>query len=517
MVTLEPEIAAQLKIFEETIVLPTFKEIRASLEPLGYQMWTTTVEQTGDNPFDELLHGLIESSGACFLADLDSIDSVNAIWQKPYYLVAALMVQLPKELLVFQPLYEDRFCLGVQCDVSPEKNISAKVLVLYGKRDGTFSCFQAEFDPKGQDPPIATLTPAHILGCFTDSFAGFRTQALEEPEPTPEIIPKLAPEPTPETKAIPLPASPSPSPASEPSTKQTIDLAPQAKPSPQEESSQRGAVSQFLQSLDVKRSLWPDDVQGRDLERLVEWSSAVQNLPAKTFAHQMAHQGLNSQAAQFAMLLKPQSALIFTDYFELYRSAVYRLCMRSAEAGADGAQVFIEQVKALRDPKAPQRANPQKLEEVHTVFRSVARQFGKPDEFMLHEWIGESCIEMSIHALKDLEPVVSGIQNLSKKRLVKFGRLSWGVLQVYQNEEILLSPETSPGRNGVERFLYSAWQTIQKPIGEISCVRHRADEVELSFSRRLVNGGRERMARARVVVYGTHGWVFLHSYGFEED
>jgi hypothetical protein len=506
MRSIEPETKEQLKDFNETIVLPVFEEIRAALEPLGYRVWTTEKQTTGDDPFNELLCELRRASEAFFLTDIESIESV---WNQNYYIVSALMVQLPEGLMEFQHFYEDRFCFGVQCDVSTEKTISVKVLVLYAKRDGTFKRFQAGFDPEGQDPPIATLAPAHILKCFTDSFTKFMAQASEsESEPVPEPIPA--------TKAIALPAIPIPSPP-EPSTKQIANLAPKAKASPQEQESQRLAISKFLQSLDVKRSLWPNDVQGRDLERLVDWLHAVKTVPVHTLAYQTAQDILNSQATQFAMRLKPLSALVFSDYFDLYCSAVYRLCARSVEAGADAAQVFIEQVKALRDPKAPQRTNPKKLEEVSYVFRSIARQFGKPDEFLMHEWIGESTIEMSIQESTEPESVIAGIQTLSRERLVKFCRLSWGVLQVYQNEEVLLANEPSPGRNGVERFLHSAWLTIQKPLGEVRCIRHRADEVELIFERLLSDGKRERMARARVIVYGTHGWVLLHSYGFEED
>jgi hypothetical protein len=526
---LEPAIAAQLKTFNETIVLPAFEDIREVLEPLGYRVWTTEAQTTGDDPFDELLHGLSRASGACFLADLDLIDSANAIWQKPRYLLAALMVQLPEELLTSQHSYENSFCLGVQCNVSAEKTISAQISVFNGKRDGTFSCFQDQLDPDGQDQAIANFTQAHIQQRFSEVFAGLRIQASEEPgsipEPAPEVIPEPAPEvilepalePITPAKATALSAIPSPPPPPEPATQQTVNLVPKTQASPQEQESQRLAISKFLQSLDVKRTLWPDDVQGRDLDRLVEWFHAAKTAPIHTLAYRTAQDILNSQAAQFALRLKPLSALVLTDYFELYRSAVYRLCTRLVEAGADPTQVFIEQVNALRDPKAPQRANPQKLEEVNYVFRSIARQFGKPDEFLRNEWIGESTIERSIQASTEPEAMIAGIRTLSRERRVKFCRLSWGVLQVYQNEEVLLTNEPSPGRNGVERFLHSAWRTIEKPLGEVHCIRHRGDEAELIFERRLSNGSQERIARARVVVYGTHGWVFLQSYGFEED
>jgi hypothetical protein len=521
MEILEPEIAAQLNDFNETIVLPAFEDIREVLEPSGYQVWTTEEQTTGDDPFDEMLHGLSGASGACFLADLDSIDSANAIWQKPRYLLAALMVQLPEELLTSQHSYEKSFCLGVQCNVSDEKTISAQISVFQGKHDGTFSCFQDQLDPDGQDQAIAKFTQAHVQQQFGNVFARFKAQALEEPEsipePAPEVLLEPEPGPIPATKATALPAIPSPTPPTEPATQRAVNLTPRTQASPQEQESQRLAISKFLQSLDVKRTLWPDDVQGRDLDRLVEWFHAAKTAPIHTLAYRTAQDILNSQAAQFALRLKPLSALVLSDYFELYRSAVYRLCTRLVEAGADPAQVFIKQVNALRDPKAPQRANPQKIEEVSYVFRSIARQFGKPDEFLRHEWIGESTIKMSIQASTELEPMIAGIQALSRERRVKFCRLSWGVLQVYQNEEVLLANEPSSGRNGVERFLHSAWRTIEKPLGEVHCIRHRGDEVELIFERRLSHGSQERIARARVVVYGTHGWVLLRSYGFEED
>jgi hypothetical protein len=134
---LEPEISKQLKDFNETIVLPAFEGTSEVLELSGYRVWITEVQTTGDDSFDELLHSLRKASGACFLADLDSIDSVNAIWQKPRYLVVALMVQLPEALLASQHPYENSFCLGMQCNVGDEKTISAQISVFNGKRDGT--------------------------------------------------------------------------------------------------------------------------------------------------------------------------------------------------------------------------------------------------------------------------------------------------------------------------------------------------------------------------------------------
>jgi hypothetical protein len=482
----EPQTIEQLKDFNQAVVLPVFEEIRETLEPLGYGVWTT-IAKTGDEPFDELLHGLSESSGACFLSD---IDSINSIWQKPCFLVAALIVQLPEALLVGQSFYEGRFCLGVQCNVDTAEPISATVLVFYAKCDGTFERFQDGFYPNEPDPSVATLTQSHLLQRFTDSFAAFRVQALQKSEPV--LEPALE---TKETAVLDVP-----SPSAEPT-----------------EVSRRSEVSKFFQSLDVKRSLWPDEVQGRDFDRLFEWLDAVQNIPFKNYAHRQAQAELDQQAAQFAKLLKPQSAIVFTDYFDLYCSAVRRLCARLTNAKTDPAQVFIEQVEALRDPGAPSRADPKKLEEVSFLFRSLARQFGKPDEFMLREWIGESPMGICINESVKPELIISRIQAHNKEQPVRFNRLSWAVLQVFQNDDILLTDEASPGSNGVERFMHSAALTIWEPTEEVRCLRHQANEVEFIFERILLNDGRQQTAQARVIAFGTHGWVFLHSYGFEEE
>jgi hypothetical protein len=516
MRTLEPQTHNQLKTFNQTVVLPAFEQIREELEPLGYRVRTTEDRTREDEAFDEMLSGLMEESSSSFLTDSDALES---IWHEPRYIVSALMVQLSEGILSPHS-YKDRFCLGVQCDVSSEQTISAAVLVFHAKRNGALECFQ-DIDSNEPTQPLAMLTGDHILQRFIDGFEVFRALALEEPEPVPESmlkpVPKPEPDPVAETMAIAVPDISLPPPP-EPFAKQSaLDPFKKAQPSAEIETDQRSVVSKFLQSLDVKRSLWPDEARGRELVRLVDWLHVVQNMPIKSFTHRQAQDLLNQQAAQFAKLLKPQSAIVFTDYFDLYCSAVRRLCASLTDAGTDAVQVFIEQVEALRDPNAPSRANPKKLEEVSFLFRSLARQFGKPDEFMLREWIGESPIGLRIDESMEPESVVSRIQARSKERLVRFNRLSWAVLQVFQNDEILLTEEPSPGRNGVERFLHSAALTIREPTEEVRCVRHQADEVEFIFERILLNKGRQRMAQARVIAFGTHGWVFLHSYGFGGD
>jgi hypothetical protein len=512
---LEPKIAEQLKTFNQTIVLPVFEQIKEVVEPLGYQVWTTDTKTTGNDPFDELLYGLSEGHRIGFLADIDpDPDSANSLWKQYRYLVSALMVQLPGEMLAPQHPYENKFCFGIQCNISKEETISATVLtVLYTKREETFERFQYWLNPDQQDQPIATLTQAHVLQQFLDSFAGFRTQALEELEPKPEPIP----EPAQATIAITVADIPSPPPATLVTQATPNDLAQQKEAIAQKEVLQRKEVSQFLMPLNVRGSLWLNELHGRDLERLVAWSRAMQTVPVNTYEYRKAHSALRSQAAHYAMLLDGISPMMFANLFELYCSAVHRLCDSLTDPGADAAQVFIEQVKIFAEPKPTPRG--QHLIEYNgmcSMYRNIAQKFGKPDEYLQRQWIGESYIKICINESMEPKSAIPKIQACSQERQVRFRELSWAVLQVYQNQDLLLTNEPSPGRNAVERFLYSAWLTIQKPMREVRYIRHQADEIEFIFERSLFNSGRWRTARARVIVSGGSGWTFLHSYGFEE-
>ncbi len=519
MRTLEPEIAAQLKDFNETIVLPAFEDIRETFEPSGYQVWTTEEQTTGDDFFNELLHSLKRASGACFLANLDSIDSANALWQKPRYLTAALMVQLPEKLLVSQHPYENRFCLGVQCNVSVEKTISVQISVIYGKRDGTFEYFQAQLDLDEQNQAIAKFTQSHVQQRFSDVFAEFRTQALEKPQPKLEPIPEPAQAP----KAIAVPDIPSPPP--KPSVTQTAPNDPaqtkeaivQTKEAiAQKEALQRAEVRQFLMRMNVRGALLLDDLHGRDLERLVAWSRAMQTVPVNTDDYHRAHSKLHSQAAHYALLLKGTDPMTFANLFELYCSVVHRICHSRTEPGMDAAQIFIEQVNLFAEPKPePRGQHAVEYNGVCSTYRNIAQKFGKP-EHMLHQWIGTNSIQICRSEPIDPESMIPKIQACSRERQVRFPELSWAVLQVYQNQDLLLTKESSPAQNAVESLLYSAWLTIQQPMGEVRYIKHQTDDIEFVFERSLFNSGRQRTVRARVIVSVAGGWVFLHSYGFEE-
>jgi hypothetical protein len=440
MRTLEPEIAEQLKDFNETIVLPAFEDIRETLKPLGYQVWTTETKMTGNDPLDELLYGLSDGYRIGFLADIDpDPNSANSLWKQYRYLVSALMVQLPEELLAPQHPYENKFCFGVQCNISKEEKISATVLtVLYTKREETFERFQYLLNPDQQDQPIATLTQAHVLQQFLDSFAGFRTQALEELEPKPEPIP----EPAQATIAIAVPDIPSPPPATLVTQATPNDLAQQKEAIAQKEVLQRKEVSQFLMPLNVRGSLWLDEIHGRDLERLVAWSRAMQTVPVNTYEYRKAHSELRSQSAHYAMLLDGISPMMFANLFELYCSAVHRLCNSRTEPGADAVQVFIEQVKIFAEPKPTPRG--QHLIEYNgmcSMYRNIAQKFGKPDEYLQRQWIGESYIKICIDESMEPKSAIPKIQVCSKERQVRFRELSWAVLQVYQNQDLLLTKD----------------------------------------------------------------------------
>ena len=64
-----------------------------------------------------------------------------------------------------------------------KKQSQCRFRSFHGKCDGTFEYFQDQLDLDQQNQAIVKFTQAHVQQRFSDVFAGFRTQALEKPQP----------------------------------------------------------------------------------------------------------------------------------------------------------------------------------------------------------------------------------------------------------------------------------------------------------------------------------------------
>jgi hypothetical protein len=473
----------RLNHFKRRVVLPVFRQIQQDLEALGYGVQIAEISATENKLFDERLIGLVRALSAPFLEDA-ALPLVASKHER--HIVAALTVQ-------FEVGVERRFCLGVE-GTTGKDGAPLLVSMFHENQDGSFSRFQTEFTVGGQ----GTLREATLLQWVMDYLAGFQVEAVnispeaEVTQPSESVKPAEI-----ELKEL---------------DKVVLSPAPALA---EIEDSKRALVRGVLERLGLERSFNNnvENLRGINLDRMVVWSRNVVTQGERgSGAYQDAYEVLLSQAVAFTKSRKSIWVLEFADYFELYCTLLQRddLLTRAAVVMEDEA-AFIGRVKAAGETDAPERLNGVMLRALNSLMHKLAAGFGQPNEFGRAPFIGVC----EINHYPTMEPIMGRVQDCAKEGVLRFERLSWGMLQVYQNAGLLPLSERYLGHTLVLRFWRSARLTIERPTRAGCCVREEQTYFEFEFEREIV--GEDLLARARVMVSrkGTYAQVALLSYGFE--
>jgi hypothetical protein len=462
--------------------MPIFKSVQEDLEALGYGVQVAEVSTTENEQFDERLIRLVRTLSAPFLADTALLLVTG---KHNRCIIAALIVKLEEGV-------EDWLCLGVEGTTGED---GALLSMFHENRDGSFARVQAKFTAGGQN----TLSEATLLQWVIDCLAMFQAEAVSS---SPELEVAQLPESVESTEVIEL---------TEPDK---MALRP-ALTLEAIENSKRVVVRRVLKQLGLERSLINDveNLWGIDLDRMVAWSGEVVAQGERgSDAYRDAYAVLLRQAVGFAMSCKSVRVLEFADYFELYCTLLQRdnLLTRMVVVLEDEA-AFIARVKAAGEPDAPERLNGVMLRALNSLMYKLRTGFGQPNEFGRAHLIGDC----EINHYPTMERIVGRIQDCAKEGVLRFQRLSWGILQVYRNAGLLPPVERYLGHTLVLRFWRSARLTIERPTRAGRCVREEKAYFEFEFEREVERAG--LLARARVTVArgGTYAQVALLSYGFE--
>jgi hypothetical protein len=437
---MESQLLEQLNDFKCGVVLPVFKSVREDLESLGYEVQVGEIAATKNEQLDERLIRLVRTLNAPFLADT-ALPLVTSKHDRR--IIAVLMTQSEEGA-------ENWSCLGVEGTAGVDGALPL-VSIFHENRDGSFSRFQTEFTAGGQ----STLREATLLQWVMDYLAGFQVEAVNI---------------SPEAEVTQPSESVEPAEIIELKEPDKIVLSP-APALAEIEDSKRAAVRGVLERLGLERSFnnKVENLRGIDLDRMVLWSrNVVAQGERGSGAYQDAYEVLLRQAVAFAMSRKSIWVLEFADYFELYCTLLQRddLLTRAAVVMEDEA-AFIARVKAAGEPDAPERLNGVMLRALNSLMHKLAAGFGQPNEFGRAPFIGVC----EINHYPTMEPIIGRVQDCAKEGVLRFERLSWGMLQVYQNAGLLPLSERYLGHTLVLRFWRSARLTIERPIRAGWCVR----------------------------------------------
>jgi hypothetical protein len=513
-----PEEIERLKIFRESIVLPAYGQIKTSLEEDGHQVrigLSSLSTSKTESPFSELMENTLMLSGGSSLSEY-----LNESDKPQWLLCSCLIVELNDIETSSKRPYANKFCMGLETR-SQENGETHCIASIYCCGDGDeIEQFEENLVEGREQQDIAHVTDLDILTHFVGSYGAFRANRLSQ-------ISERSPEPlivdlSPNFKEPEYPVEAQNTVITETTVTDQNSIVLEREKTVQEKKAapvletraQQSKVQDFLrtQKLDhpIFKNLLPDDLKG--LSELSDHLSSQR--PQAMGEHQTVYDCLTEQASEFAFSLKPISGTEFADYLQLYRVMLNNDCRLIWENNPSKTyeSIWIEQIKAYGEVDAPQRVKKTEAQNRRMMVQGVAQRFGKPDEFGQREWIGTSYIEINLPS----EEMIRMIQMRNEQRQVRFGQLSYAILQMYQNGVHL--PESE--RNLSPSIVHSYLQSLKLTIGQA-----RSSEVEskilengyeFNFSRVVPESRESVRAVARVRVTRPYGQVVLCSYEFKQ-
>ncbi len=494
----EHQLTKQLSTFKQEVVLPSLKSLQQKLETQGFRTNLVETSATEDLILSELLQGLVQKFSAVFLADAEALYRLNT-----RLVLAAFVIQLPEGLLPTKHLYEDRCCVGIECQIK-EHALLALVSGFYADRKGQFKTFHRGFKVSSQGSDLTTLTRSDLLHQITNIFEAFYLRAVSAPA---EVQPV---QPVKDNIGPPQPTEIQPSPDPRPLPHPTVEPIP--APTSIKTDPKLTAVREQIGALGLGQAFEIKDFRALERDRLFDWACEVEQ--KREFILQRSdYEKLYRQAAGFVMSLKPTSALEFIDYFDLYCAVVRQEDLLNRFSQIEGDVPLLARINAAGKPNDPEQVNEEMARELRLLFRKLSANFSKQNASGQTELLGTCTIATN---RMSFDSIIDSIQGHNEALEVKFERLSWAALQVYLNIGFLPSQERKLGRTVVHSYWQSARLTIRKPTEPVQCIQNDANYLKFEFVREIQSTP-PQLAKAQVTVLRDYGLVALHSYQFEPN
>jgi hypothetical protein len=505
----------RLKTFSESIVLPTYEQIKDSLEAEGHQVTidalSPSISKT-ESPFSALIEKKFRMSGVPPLWEYSSTSS-HSQW-----LLGSVKVAL-KDIASSGRPYANQFCLGLEGHIQENGEIYGIASTYWIGNGEEVERFEENLMEGSEIQDIANISELDILAHFVSSYGAFRanrqTHILENaperlkanPVPIVKETPHQSQEATPTKPAV-------TDQISDVLEQQRIIQAQKAALAEVEKVEQNKAQG-FLNSHNLHNPIFRH-LSPYDQTRLSTLADALSSQrPQAAGERQTAFDWSIAQASEFAFSLNPISGAEFADYLEVYRTMLDNDCRSRLkhESSKTYESIWIEQVKAYGEINAPDRVRKEESQKYRLMVQGVMQRLGKPDEFGQREWVGAIAIEPNLPP----DQMIRMIKMRSEQRQIRFEHLSYAILELYRNAVHLPESERNLSSSIVRSYLQSLKLTIAEARSSEVELQILENICEFRFCRVISNGAEKVRAVAQVRVMQPFGEMVLCSYEFKQS